>query len=130
MRPRGAAACAKMGPMTVAHPWTVTVTAEGDRELSDEEYARFVDVVEPAGATPFGAGSRAYGLTVVLAAGSRDEALSLGAQALRGAAVQAGLPDWPINCSAAGEGPPGSDLPAPDAGDFSGSHELADPPDE
>jgi len=116
--------------MTVAHPWTVTVAAEGDRDLTDDEYARFVGIVEPAGGTPFGAGTQAYGLTIVLAAGSRDEALELGTRALRGAAAQAGLPEWPVSSSAVGEGPPGSDLPAPDTDDFSGSADLADPPDD
>jgi len=116
--------------MTIVHPWTVTVVAEGDRPLTDAEFSRLSEVVTGAGGTALGAGTSTYGLTIVLAAGREDEAVELGTTALRNAARLAELPEWPISSSAAGDGPPGSALDQPDAREHSGHADLADPPDD
>lgn len=116
--------------MTIVHPWTVTVVAEGDRELAADEFARFADVIQAAGGTALGEGTETYGVTIVLAAAARDEAIRLGTRVLAAAAERAGLPSWPVATAAAGQGPPGSALPAPDPDEHSGYADPGDPPDE
>ena len=93
--------------MTIVHSWNVTVTATGDRAVTDDEVAKLAEVVGPAGGTATGGGTQAYGVSFVLAAATREEALTMGTRLLTEAASRAGLPKWPVHCTADGDGPPG-----------------------
>ena len=53
----------------------------------------------------------------VLAAATREEAITMGTRLLTEAASRAGLPKWPVHCTAEGDGPPGgAGLTAPPTG--------------
>jgi hypothetical protein len=93
--------------MTIVHSWNVTVTASGDRLITDDEVAKLGEVVAPAGGAATGAGTQSYGVSLVLAAATREEACTIGTNVLIAAASRAGLPEWPVHCSAEGDGPPG-----------------------
>jgi hypothetical protein len=103
--------------MTIVHSWTVTVTASGDRLVTDDELAKLLEVVAPAGGTATGAGTQRYRVSFELAAATREEACTIGTNMLIAAASRAGLPEWPLHCSAEGDGPPGgAGLHAPPTG--------------
>lgn len=82
--------------MTIVRRWTVTVFADGDRDPTADELARLAAAAAPMGGVPTGGAARGYGLRIVIAAGTRDEAVAIGSGALADAARQAGLPPWPV----------------------------------
>jgi hypothetical protein len=76
--------------------WSVTLEAEGDRELSREEVVELADAVATSSGIASGIGTNRYGAQLVVEAESRDEAVELGTAEFVRAAAQAGLPTWPI----------------------------------
>ncbi|HWL41474.1 MAG TPA: hypothetical protein VNQ73_00925 [Ilumatobacter sp.] len=82
--------------MTIVHRWSVTVFAEGDREVTHDEVVELADAVAGMGGIATGIGQHGYGAQIVVAAGTRAEALSVGTNVFAAAARQAGLPDWPV----------------------------------
>ena len=76
--------------------WSVVVEAEGDRVLTREEIVELADAVAASSGIASGIGTTCYGAQVVVLADTQDEALRLGAAELERAAVQAGLPAWPV----------------------------------
>jgi hypothetical protein len=76
--------------------WSVSVIAEGDREVSHEEVIALADAVAGHGGIASGIGSMHYGAQVVVEALDRADALRLGTGIVEGAARAAGLPAWPI----------------------------------
>ncbi len=76
--------------------WSVSVAAEGDRELTREEIVELADAVAPFGGVASGIGTTRYGAQVLVEAETREEAVAAGSAALREAAKAAGLPEWPV----------------------------------
>lgn len=87
--------------MTIVRRWTVTVFADGDRDVTADELTRLTAAVTPMGGVPTGGEDRGYGLQIAIAAGTRDEAVTIATGALADAARQAGLPPWPVTRSQA-----------------------------
>ena len=76
--------------------WSVSVLAEGDREVSHAEVVELADAVAAAGGIASGIGTASYGAQLVVDADDRDTAMELAAAEFVRAAAQAGLPSWPI----------------------------------
>jgi hypothetical protein len=81
--------------------WSVTLEAEGDRELSREEVVELADAVATSSGIASGIGTNRYGAQLVVEAESKEEAVELGTAEFVRAAAQAGLPAWPIASIAA-----------------------------
>ena len=76
--------------------WSVGIEAEGDRVLSREEVVELADAVAASGGIASGIGSKRYGATLMVQAGSRDEAVGKATEEFTRAVAQAGLPTSPI----------------------------------
>ena len=76
--------------------WSVGIEAEGDRVLSREEVVELADAVAASDGIASGIGSRRYGVTLVVQASSRDEAVSKATEEFTRAVAQAGLSASPI----------------------------------
>ena len=76
--------------------WSVGIEAEGDRVLSREEVVELADAVAASGGIASGIGSRRYGVTLIVQAGARDEAVSKATEEFTRAVAVAGLPVSPI----------------------------------
>jgi hypothetical protein len=76
--------------------WSVGIEAEGDRVLSREEVVDLADAVAASGGIASGIGSKRYGATLMVQAGSRDEAVGKATEEFTRAVAQAGLPASPI----------------------------------
>jgi hypothetical protein len=76
--------------------WSVGIEAEGDRALSREEVVELADAVAASDGIASGIGSRRYGITLIVQASSRDEAVGKATAEFTGAVAQAGLPASPI----------------------------------
>jgi hypothetical protein len=76
--------------------WSVGIEAEGDRVLSREEVVELADAVAASGGIASGIGSKRYGATLMVQAGSRDEAVGKATEGFIRAVAQAGLPASPI----------------------------------
>jgi hypothetical protein len=76
--------------------WSVGIEAGGDRLLSREEVVELADAVAASGGIASGIGSRRYGVTLIVQAGSRDEAIDRATEEFTRAAAVAGLPVNPI----------------------------------
>jgi len=76
--------------------WSVTVVAEGDREVSREEVVELADAVAVHGGIASGIGTNRYGAQMVIEADDRDTATTRARDEFTRAAATAGLPPWPI----------------------------------
>ncbi len=76
--------------------WSVSLQAEGDREIRLEEVVELADAVAGHEGIATGMGTHTYGVQVVVEADSSEEALLLATDLFRAAASRAGLPTWPI----------------------------------
>lgn len=76
--------------------WSVTVVAEGDREVSREEVVELADAVAPLGGIASGIGTARYGAQLVVEAEDRETALAHARAEFGQAVSRAGLPPWPI----------------------------------
>jgi hypothetical protein len=76
--------------------WSVTLAAEGDRELTREEIVELADAVAAHGGIAAGIGTTRYGAQLSVEAGTREAAVELATAAFTEAAKRAGLPPWPI----------------------------------
>ena len=76
--------------------WSVGIEAEGDQVLSREEVVELADAVAASGGIASGIGSKRYGATFMVQAGSRDEAVGKATEEFTRAVAQAGLPASPI----------------------------------
>ena len=76
--------------------WRVGIEADGDRVLSREEVVELADAVAANDGIASGIGSRRYGVTLVVQASSRDEAVSKATEEFTRAVAQAGLSASPI----------------------------------
>jgi len=76
--------------------WSVSVRAEGDREVTLDEVVELADAVAAMEGVATGIGTHGYGAQIVVTAPDRGDALARGTAAFREAAARAGLPDWPV----------------------------------
>ncbi|MEX0705112.1 MAG: hypothetical protein WD041_00695 [Nitriliruptoraceae bacterium] len=76
--------------------FSVSLVAEGDREVSLEEVVALADAVAGLGGIASGVGTQGYGAQVIVEADHSDEAVDLAIAAFTAAARQARLPSWPI----------------------------------
>ena len=76
--------------------WSVGIEAQGDRVLSREEIVELADAVAASDGIASGIGSKRYGVTVVVQAGSRDEAVAKATEEFTTAVAAAGLPASPV----------------------------------
>ena len=76
--------------------WSVGIEAEAGRVLSREEVVELADAVAGSGGMASGIGSSRYGVTLVVQAGDRDEAVEKATGEFSRAVAQAGLPPAPV----------------------------------
>jgi len=74
----------------------VGIEAEGDRVLSREEVVELADAVAASDGIASGIGSKRYGVTLIVQAGSQAEAIAKATEEFTTAAARAGLPDSPV----------------------------------
>lgn len=76
--------------------YSVSVVAEGDREIELAEVVELADAVAHLGGIASGAGSSSYGAQIVVEARNSDEAVDIAIPMFVEAARRAGMPDWPV----------------------------------
>jgi hypothetical protein len=74
----------------------VTVVAEGDEVMSQEQIVELADAVAASGGIASGIGTPRYGASLIVEAEDEQTAIELGKVEFARAAAQAGLPPWPI----------------------------------
>lgn len=77
--------------------WSVTLVAEGDREMTREEIVELADAVAGLDGVASGIGTTSYGAQIVVEAEHRDAAMDRAQTAFAAAAERAGLPAWPVS---------------------------------
>jgi hypothetical protein len=78
--------------------WSVSLVAEGDREVTREEVVELADTVAVSSGIATGIGTARYGAQLLVDADTRDEAVARGRSVFADAAARAGLPPWPVSC--------------------------------
>ncbi|MGB0677098.1 MAG: hypothetical protein ACPGO8_05770 [Ilumatobacteraceae bacterium] len=76
--------------------YSVSIVAEGDREVTLDEVVELADAVATLNGVASGAGSYSYGAQIVVDAPNSDEAVDLAIPLFIDAARRAGLPEWPV----------------------------------
>jgi hypothetical protein len=76
--------------------WSVGIEAQGDRALSREEVVELADAVAASDGIASGIGSKRYGVTLVVQAGSQAEAIAKATEEFTRARDRARLPDAPV----------------------------------
>ena len=76
--------------------YSVSIVAEGDREVTLDEVVELADAVATLNGVASGAGSFSYGAQIVVDAPNSDEAVDLAIALFIDAARRAGLPEWPV----------------------------------
>jgi len=76
--------------------YSVSVIAEGDREIKLDEVVELADAVAHLNGIASGAGSMSYGAQIVVEAADSDTAVDVAIPLFTEAARAAGLPEWPV----------------------------------
>jgi len=76
--------------------WSVGIEAEGDRVFTREEVVELADAVAAHSGVATGIGTSRYGAQLLVAAGSRADAVAAATALFTAAARTAGLPAAPI----------------------------------
>jgi hypothetical protein len=76
--------------------WSVGIEAEGDRVLSREDVVELADAAAASDGIASGIGSNRYGVTLIVQATDRDEAVAKATEEFTRVAAKAGLPASPI----------------------------------
>jgi hypothetical protein len=76
--------------------WSVGIEAAGDEVMTLEAIGELADAVAAEGGIASGIGTTAYGVTVLVSADDREQAIAVGTEILRAAARRANLPEWPV----------------------------------
>lgn len=76
--------------------WSVSLMAEGDREIELEEVVELADAVAGHEGVATGMGTTSYGAQIVVTADSSDDAVERAMTVFAGAVERAGLPVWPV----------------------------------
>jgi hypothetical protein len=76
--------------------FSVSLVADGDREMTHDEVLALADEVAVLEGIATGIGSTSYGAQIVVEAASSDEAVDVALRRFASAVAQAGLPAWPV----------------------------------
>ncbi len=76
--------------------FSVSLVAEGDREVSLDEVVALADAVAGHEGIASGVGAFDYGAQIVVDAPDSDRAVELAMEAFAAAVDRAGLPAWPV----------------------------------
>ncbi len=76
--------------------YSVSLCAEGDREITLEEVLELADAVAPLSGIAAGMGTMSYGAQIVVEAENNTEAVALGIKQFEDAVAQTSLPVWPL----------------------------------
>jgi hypothetical protein len=76
--------------------WSVSLVAEGDREVELEEVVELADAVAGHDGVATGMGTRSYGAQILVTADTSENAVEMAMAIFTAAVEQAGLPTWPI----------------------------------
>jgi hypothetical protein len=77
--------------------WSVGIEATGDEVMSLERIGQLADAVATTGGIATGIGETRYGVTVLVRAEDRQQAIAKATEILRTAARTADLPEWPVS---------------------------------
>ncbi|MEX2324160.1 MAG: hypothetical protein WD576_00280 [Nitriliruptoraceae bacterium] len=76
--------------------FSVSVVAEGDREVTLDEVVALADEVAVFGGIASGVGAMGYGAQIIVEADDSDRAVDSALEVFARAAQRAGLPSWPV----------------------------------
>ena len=76
--------------------YSVSIVAEGDREIELAEIVELADAVASLEGVASGMGSMSYGAQIVVDAEDSDAAVDAAIPLFLDAARRAGLPEWPV----------------------------------
>lgn len=76
--------------------YSVSLQAEGDREVSLEEVVELADAVAPLSGIASGYGTMGYGAQIVVDAENSAEAVTVALELFATAIAKTSLPAWPI----------------------------------
>ena len=77
--------------------WSVGIEVTGDEVMTLDRIGALADAVAASQGIASGIGRPSYGVTVLVTARDRDDAIARATEILRSAARHANLPDWPIS---------------------------------
>lgn len=80
--------------MTVRY--SISLYAEGDREVTLEEVVILADAVAPLGGIASGFGTMGYGAQIIVEADDSDRAVDIAIEQFTSAVARTSLPDWPV----------------------------------
>lgn len=76
--------------------FSVSLEAEGDREISLEEVVELADAVAGLGGIASGFGTMSYGAQIVVEADNSDAAVEIALEKFAEAVATTSLPAWPV----------------------------------
>jgi hypothetical protein len=76
--------------------FSVSLQAEGDREITLEEVVELADAVAGLGGIASGFGTMTYGAQIIVEAETSDEAVDIALAQFSAAVGSTSLPDWPV----------------------------------
>lgn len=76
--------------------YSVSLQAEGDREITLEEVVELADAVAPLNGIASGYGTYGYGAQIVVEADNSDAAVELALEQFAQAVAATSLPTWPV----------------------------------
>lgn len=76
--------------------WSVSLQAEGDREVTLDEVVQLADAVAPLGGIASGMGTMGYGAQIIVDADDSDTAVEIALQQFAQAVARTSLPPWPV----------------------------------
>lgn len=76
--------------------YSVSLRAEGDREITLEETVELADAVAPLEGIASGFGSYSYGAQIIVDAPNSDAAVDLALDQFTQAVATTSLPQWPV----------------------------------
>ena len=76
--------------------YSVSLHAEGDREVSLEAVVELADAVAPLNGIASGYGTMGYGAQIVVEAADSDSAVDLALEKFADAVAKTSLPPWPV----------------------------------
>ncbi len=76
--------------------YSISLYAEGDREVSLEEVVELADAVAALEGIASGYGTMGYGAQIVVEADNSDAAVDIALEKFSAAVSQTSLPEWPV----------------------------------
>lgn len=76
--------------------YSVSMRAEGDREITLEEVVELADAVAGLSGIASGYGTMSYGAQIIVEAETSDQAVDIALEQFAAAVAQTSLPDWPV----------------------------------